>query len=387
MEITNLEIDQETLAENMNKTKKNKVVRTPKVPKAQKEPKEPKEPKVQKEAKTKKIKSPKAPKIKAPKLVKEPKIKAPKPAKKQILNIIPDIETIILFKVSSNTRADNDKSNKIREDIIAQMTEIVKFEEYFSDTTYGEQWTNLRNKLQTCIRQIYYVDIQDKPFEYYKIKKMAGRVFNYDFNVLYYDENSSVIREVHLEFKHGTSSLDKMPQFLSLNIRFDMCPVSYEEYYYDNFINLYVTADSGINIEIPEKTKYLKHVTNVNYEVDPFFKQLYDREEIEKQVKAKIVNDSIRTYLERYGHLINFVKLTNKFQDSQQNKIFMMWDGNNFNTDRLDGEDLIVHTFVGIKHHNSIIVRSDTYEYSLLLRWRNHKGILNPAWQISLKKI
>ena len=36
-----------------------------------------------------------------------------------------------------------------------------------------------------------------------------------------------------------------------------------------------------------------------------------------------------------------------------------------------------------VKNRNTIVLMSDNYEYHLLLRWRNHAGILNPAWQIS----
>ena len=36
---------------------------------------------------------------------------------------------------------------------------------------------------------------------------------------------------------------------------------------------------------------------------------------------------------------------------------------------------------------NVIEVKSGLSIYNLLLRWRNHKGILNPAWQISKRII
>ena len=43
-------------------------------------------------------------------------------------------------------------------------------------------------------------------------------------------------------------------------------------------------------------------------------------------------------------------------------------------------------TFHGIRNGNVIEVQSGPTLYRLLLRWRNHKGILNPAWQISMKR-
>jgi predicted secreted protein len=45
--------------------------------------------------------------------------------------------------------------------------------------------------------------------------------------------------------------------------------------------------------------------------------------------------------------------------------------------------------FHSIKNGNTIVLQSaanPSTTFHLLLRWRNHKGILNPAWQISLKR-
>ena len=36
---------------------------------------------------------------------------------------------------------------------------------------------------------------------------------------------------------------------------------------------------------------------------------------------------------------------------------------------------------------NTIIFYNDYTEIHMLLRWRNHAGILNPAWQISIKRL
>ena len=53
----------------------------------------------------------------------------------------------------------------------------------------------------------------------------------------------------------------------------------------------------------------------------------------------------------------------------------------------LKKEDLKINKFNKINKNNTIEVISDKYKFNLLLRWRNHKGILNPAWQISLKEL
>lgn len=46
--------------------------------------------------------------------------------------------------------------------------------------------------------------------------------------------------------------------------------------------------------------------------------------------------------------------------------------------------DMIFHC---IKNGNILELKTSNNIYRLLLRWRNHKGILNPAWQISMKRL
>ena len=41
---------------------------------------------------------------------------------------------------------------------------------------------------------------------------------------------------------------------------------------------------------------------------------------------------------------------------------------------------------VDVKNQNTIVVNSNKFSYHILLRWKNKKGVLYPAWQISIKK-
>jgi hypothetical protein len=47
---------------------------------------------------------------------------------------------------------------------------------------------------------------------------------------------------------------------------------------------------------------------------------------------------------------------------------------------KLTSENLV---YMGVINKNTIIVQSDLNYFKLLLRWKNHKGVLFPAWQIS----
>ena len=59
----------------------------------------------------------------------------------------------------------------------------------------------------------------------------------------------------------------------------------------------------------------------------------------------------------------------------------------NFYLDKINMNELKVISTNKIKNDNTIVMNTETStKIFLLLRWRNHKGILNPAWQISLKR-
>jgi hypothetical protein len=63
-----------------------------------------------------------------------------------------------------------------------------------------------------------------------------------------------------------------------------------------------------------------------------------------------------------------------------------MWKSGKFTTDKISVGNIL--EYKGIKNENTIVVDDleQKQEYHLLLRWKNHKGVLNPAWQISLCK-
>ncbi len=104
-----------------------------------------------------------------------------------------------------------------------------------------------------------------------------------------------------------------------------------------------------------------------------------------KNEKDSVVNTSITDYLEKYGESININAFIEKVSESQTNKLYLLWD-KKFSSDQFTEEEISQIKYHGIKNGNVIQLKSGNTIYDLLLRWRNHKGILNPAWQISMKR-
>jgi hypothetical protein len=291
---------------------------------------------------------------------------------------LPLVKDIDLFYKKGEDRKKNDANNKVRENIIENIRLFDKT--YYEDPEYGEKWRNFKFKLKNGFESLCVV-----PFYRYKVIKMAGRKYNYDFEVTFWDEHNIEVLKCNIEFKYGASSIDKLPQFLSLNGNFSMIQdcTTYAEFYYDEgYVGKYCEIDTGIILDKPLREEYLKHIINVNYDCHPFFRMLYNQESVYKKEKFKIVNESIEEYLTKYGYMIDTNNLKMKLDQTQQNKIYLLWNKGEFNIETISHDSIV---FKEVRKKNEIVLESEHYRYHLLLRWRNHKGILNPAWQISVK--
>ena len=283
--------------------------------------------------------------------------------------------TDVLFQTAGAGRGDNDRLNKAREETLAGIL-------YRTDDTLTVYERELKAKWHTCLLSFCSVD-----HDTISIERMAGRRNNYDFLVKYLRDGVEVHSE-KIEFKHNAKALKSIPQFLSLAIKNLTFDKDYAEYYYDNYLLQYVATDAGITVPVPEKAVWLSKVDSANYDGDPFFRQLKDREETFANIeKSKVVNDSITAYLEAHGRSLDLAQLSSEFRRTQSGKQYALWDLNNFRVapPLSDFDDLV---YVGLhKKKNAILVNGRTTRYKLLLRWKNRSGVLYPAWQISLSKI
>ena len=104
--------------------------------------------------------------------------------------------------------------------------------------------------------------------------------------------------------------------------------------------------------------------------------------------KQKLTAQSITQWLEENYKKLDLEELSKEFIRSQENKVFLLWNKDTFTIDKFEKDELEVITIIGLnKQKNSIIVNSKKIQYSMLLRWKNHLGVLKPAWQISMKRI
>ena len=334
-------------------------------------------------------------------------------------------EFIITF-FETSTRSENDATNTKRELVLGQIGNPPK--EFMEHETFGRHWQYVKKEFDATIATIAANTNVPQPYTSYQIETKGGRKFNYDGIVKFYNHtNQSDQRDTipdtttpatasrKIEFKYGASNINNIPQFLSLPTKFGMFRTDeaaptpkYEVFWYQKYLDKYIACDPQLKLKCiesdtpasasasaptplkPSLEDYLRFVPKTNYDVNPFFVHLKECETNFKKEKAKVVNDSISEYLSSFGQDLDINIFTEKIKESQQDKTYILWGKDmKCHIDSISQEEMSGICFKNIKNNNAIILESSLTKttYSLLLRWRNHKGILNPAWQISLKRI
>jgi hypothetical protein len=240
--------------------------------------------------------------------------------------------------------------------------------QHIDDKEYGPRWRQVRDSWSSTIQ-----GLTKETYDIFQVTRKGGRKNNHDFTIDFYN-NSKLVDSQLVEFKFG-KSMKYMPQFLSMYSNFNMFENNYAVFYYENYLDQYL---SYVGIEKPPLTEYLENVYKTDY-AHPFFATLKEREVEHKKVKSEIVNDSITAYLNTNATQIILPILYEKIQTSQK-KTFLLWDEKQFSSHNLSFEPLEYKGF----NKNTVFVTSGLYTLKLLLRWKNHKGILGPAWQIKI---
>jgi len=282
---------------------------------------------------------------------------------------------IIEAFLPSGGRAKNDANNRAREDALLELTR--------DDIT---ECATLKQDLHLALASLCPFD-----FSRYELTKKAGRGHSYDFDLAFYscDSGGELLRcVIKLEFKYGSTSVEKLPQFYQKNTAWGITPVLYHDFFYDGPYLDEIRLHCPDAPEKPDKETYMRHIMKTTYSCHPFFQYLYDNEAIKQKDKNTVVKRSIRDFLAAYGSQIDVAAVANTFRSTQADKQYLLYDPKSKaflcqSCDFLGGE----LTFVHVKKNNVIVLTNGAYEFQLLLRWKNHQGILNPAWQVSVKKM
>lgn len=289
-----------------------------------------------------------------------------------INNNVINIHDIDLF-YNNHSRKDNSRNNKIRELIIQSII----------NKQIPSLWYILNKRWKCFSESVYrFVDSLEPVYDNIICILRGGRSYNYDFDFEYHIKKSCVIH--HVEFKYGTKKISACPQFLSLSAKFN---TEYASYYYDNYLP---TIAKLYSLKLPSKTTYLSYVYQTNYNKHRFFKKLYEHEEMFIKEKKVLVDTSIHEFLSTFT--LDIDQLNKKIMETQSKKYYMCCYKGNIQIDTISDDELIVTGIKCLKANvnklnTSIVLSTKTSTtIQMLLRWRNHYGVLNPAWQISIHR-
>ena len=289
---------------------------------------------------------------------------------------------IDLFDVNS-IRSKNDDSNKKRENIILLLSNNT------NPYPQNVKWVDLNNKIIDYINELK----PENTYNYTVIKK-GGRGKSFDFIIEYCDIDCKVIHEDYIEFKANVSELKQCPQFVSPmkpSQYFD-CDVTYEEYYYDNYLG---QICDRLGIDKPEKSIYLKQIHSPSPKCVKDIQIAYymgssgsskftglDKDIENYKFMTKCMIDSIDDFLTNNN--LNIDKMNTYLINTQKNKKYMLWDKNKFNLEIVNIDNYNINNVINIKNNNCIVCKTNSgNNIKILLRWKNGNGVAYPAFQIS----
>jgi len=301
------------------------------------------------------------------------------------------------FERINSGRENNDKNNKTRENILSQILHFPISHSFFDDPTHGLKWRKVLQEFKKYLQNTFDIQNEDqnKMYDDVHVTQRGGRKFNHDFLVKYIYQNKTICTIPKLEFKNA-NSFESLPQFLSIPLQNTTKPfincVSYTKFFYEHYLQEVIKLYGVTDIRIPTLIEYKKYIQSTNYSILPILRYMYDNENlINKEGKSDLVDQSIHDYIQHYGNVdyFNIEALSQKIQNTQTNKIYMLWNGDTFTEYNPELESLKLTEISHLKKnkkglYNTIVCRTQSGDFvNFLLRWRNHKGILNPAFQIS----
>lgn len=299
-------------------------------------------------------------------------------------------DDVLVFQ--RGARGDNDANNKKREEFLAGL--LTAPSEFFQDPVHGARCQQRKDAWREALDRIAQ-NTAAGLFTSNTVKKLAGRGHNHDFHVCYYAQEA-LTAERCVEYKfgpHGAKGVTGLPQILSVGANKPFHPNLYAAHFYDTALDPLLEIHGVSPTLKPTKEIYLKFVHNNSKDSQPLWKALYDSETSftpqQKKARDTLVKNSITSFLEANVAATSTVAFTEELQRTQVDKCFLLDDGTNFSFDTIHPEEREITAVIGLnKQKNSILLQSARpgTTYAALLRWKNHKGILYPAWQIKIRR-
>jgi hypothetical protein len=288
---------------------------------------------------------------------------------------------IDIFK--NKKRSKNDINNKKRENIIGCIINNKVPDKYYK---YSSSWRKLKNSIDLYIEKLCKIKNIDNIDNIVCIHK-AGRTHHYDFELIINNNEKFMI-----EFKFNASSVNNTPQFVSPMNPSQYLDFSYEEYYYDNYLD---TVVNTYNLPLPTKEDYLKDINSPKPKCLQKCQEKYyrgckqsskysgDEDDIKfYKHSKKISGDSIKSFIEKYD--LKKDKLTEYLLKTQKDKYYMLYKDDSIYLEEIDLEQYIITETTKEPKFNRYLAKTKTgKQMKILLRWKNGNGIAYPSFQIS----
>ena len=280
-----------------------------------------------------------------------------------------------LFYRSVGGRKANDANNRVREKV---MLGFFNGDPVYNDPAYSAIKANFNAWLPGWKNEVGLSS--DTPLH---VEKVGGRK-NSDFSITTSDKT------IRPEFKFGAKTICAAPQFLSVAANRDWHQGEYcAIYYYDNYLPQ-VCAIYGITHTM-SKEEYIARVHNESYD-QPLFAALkkgdVEGTAAQKAQKKKLVDQSIREWLDMVKDKTDLAVINEVLSSSQKAKKYILCKGGEFYSDEIEPDELIALKVVGIHLGKNLVIQTQkpTTRIHMLLRWKNHAGVCLPAWQLKLRR-
>ena len=298
----------------------------------------------------------------------------------------------IVYFYEKNKKCDNDKCNKYREKVIAQILNNPLYFQVFKDTKYYKQFICLDKNLKREISKHC-----DSKYDSFKVKIKAGRSFNYDFDLIFMYKTKE-IKTIKIEFKYGVTTITNYPEIYSRYVKnFPMfINKNYIEFFYDKLDEFIEQFPEDISKQLQEYKpqtleNYLKIINDAKHK-NKFQDIIYKYSKANPKKKnipfRRFVNQSISDFLQDINiEDINFEFIKDNISKKQNGKIFLLCKECFFTTQIIDNL-IVMKKEKRIINGNTLVFNCTEPGYQLkwLLRWKNHHGCAGPAWQVKLHK-